>query len=73
MITTKELCKWHEIVLKTKERAKNHFDEYKDNIAGGNMAGYYEYLEHISSAQLAIIERLIEQSRANEKEQICQK
>lgn len=68
MITTKELYEWREKVIKTKEKAEELADKYEQEGIG-----YYEHLAKVADAQLSIIERLIEQSRANEKEQICQK
>lgn len=68
MITTKELYEWREKVLKTKEQAEELADNYEQEEIG-----YYEHLAKVADSQLSIIERLIEQSRANEKEQICQK
>lgn len=65
MITTKELCKWHEIVLKTKEQAEELADNYAEKQ---EEIGYYGHLARVADAQLSIIERLIEQSIENEKE-----
>lgn len=68
MITTKELYKWRDEILRTQEKAERLSDNYDQK-----MVEYYEHLAKVSGIQLALIERLIAQSRENEKEQICQK
>lgn len=63
MISTKELLEWREQIIATKENAERLSDNYDEK-----MVAYYEDLLRISTAHLALIERLIEQSRENEKE-----
>ena len=64
MISTKELLEWRESILKTKE-----FAEQFEKIYGEEISRYYEHLKMVAQIQLSIIERLIEQSRENDKEQ----
>lgn len=73
MIRTSELYEWREMILKTNRHAEKMCREYKEKKCGNYMADYYEHIASTSASQLSIIERLIEQSRENEKEQICQK
>lgn len=63
MITTKELLEWREQIIATKENAERLSDNYDEK-----MAAYYEDLLRISRDHLSLIERLIEQSRENEKQ-----
>lgn len=65
MITTRELYKWRDEILRTKEEAEKLAENYDQE-----MVEYYEHLSKVSGVQLALIERLIEQSRANEKEKV---
>ena len=67
MITTKELYEWREKILTTYEKAIEESEKVKE------LAEYYSCIASIANSQMALIKRLIEQSLANEKEQICQK
>lgn len=64
MITTRELYKWRDEILRTQEKAERLSDNYDQD-----MVEYYEHLFEVSKIQLALIDRLIEQSRENEKDQ----
>ena len=68
MITTKELYVWREMILNTNQHADKMCREYKEKKYGNYIADYYEHIANTSAAQLSLIERLIEQSRENEKE-----
>ena len=70
MITTKELCEWKKEVENTKQQALQQAKAY---IHNEGMRLYYVNLTQVADAQLALVQRMIRQSEANEKEQICQK
>lgn len=68
MISTKELCVWE-------RKAKSARTAAIAKMKKEHSPQLYSYLGHIATcadAQLAIIQRLIMQSKENDKEQICQ-
>ena len=73
MIRTSDLYEWREMILSTNQYADKMCREYKKKKYGSYIADYYEHIANTSAAQLSIIEWIIEQSRENEKEHICQK
>lgn len=64
MITTKELYEWREKTLATYEKAV----EESENAESKEIEEYYSAVALVANNQMTVIERLIEQSRANEKE-----
>ena len=69
MISTDELLEWKEKILKTDKNALYKAEKAKNT----EVSAYYLSISQVANNQLALINRLIEQSRENEKEQICQK
>lgn len=65
MITTKELLEWRDKMLAAYEEAV----EKSENAASKEIEEYYSAVALVANNQLSLINRLIEQSRENDKEQ----
>ena len=64
MISTKELLEWRDKILTTYEKAI----ERSEKTERKEIAEYYSAMALVANNQLALINRLIEQSRENEKQ-----
>lgn len=64
MISTDELLEWKEKILKTDKTALYKAEKAKNT----EISAYYFSIAQVADNQLALINRLIEQSRENEKQ-----
>ena len=64
MISTDELLEWHDKIVTTNKKALYRAEKAKNT----EVSAYYLSIAQVANNQLALINRLIEQSQENDKE-----